>query len=65
MWGGLDVWRDLFLSELREHFSGNSLKRSALKDAMESLDQGKRFVSEGYDWLEEKLFGNTPASSLP
>jgi len=55
---GLDPWRDLFLSELQSHFaSGNPRETDALRDTFESLDQGKLFVSEGYDWLEDKLFG--------
>jgi hypothetical protein len=55
---GLDVWRDLFLTELQARFmGGNSAERTALKDALESLDQGKRHVYEGSDWIEEKLFG--------
>jgi hypothetical protein len=55
---GLDVWRDLFLSELQARFVvGNSADRAVLRDAFESLDRGKRHVYEGYDWLEEKLFG--------
>jgi hypothetical protein len=29
-----------------------------MRDAFESLDQGKYFVSNGYEWLEQKLFGD-------
>jgi hypothetical protein len=55
---GLDVWRDLFLSQLKTRFGGgNSTERQVLRDALESLDRGKRHVYEGYDWLEEELFG--------
>ena len=60
---GLDLWRDLFLNELLKRFVPlKSLQGRVLKDAVESLDRGKRFVWEGYDWLEEKLLGN-PATS--
>ncbi|HEY2234334.1 MAG TPA: hypothetical protein VGK01_12750 [Candidatus Angelobacter sp.] len=53
---GLEVWRDLFAEELRQRFAGDSGKRlDALKNAMESLDQGKMYVFDGYDWLEQKL----------
>jgi hypothetical protein len=56
---GIHVWRDLFVSELRRHFSSDdSPRKLALKSAMESLDQGKLFVMKGYDWLNEKLFGH-------
>ena len=54
---GLDIWRDLFLEELQHRFRGDSAQRAALKEAMESLDQGKSYVSDGYKWLEENLFG--------
>ena len=55
---GLEAWRDLFLSELKARFvGGNSAERTVLRDALESLDQGKRHVYEGCDWLEEELFG--------
>jgi hypothetical protein len=30
--------------------------KAALRDAFDSLDKGKRFVSEGQDWLERELF---------
>jgi hypothetical protein len=55
----LKVWRDLFLRELQERFAGDSRGRAVIMEAMESLDQGKRFVFEGYDWLEQKLFGKS------
>jgi hypothetical protein len=55
---GLDVWRDLFLSELQARFmGGGSTKQNALKNAFESLDQGKSYVYEGRTWLEKELFG--------
>jgi hypothetical protein len=56
----LDIWRDLFLSQLQNRFVGaNQIQRAALQDAFESLDRGKRYVYEGYTWLEEKLSGIT------
>jgi hypothetical protein len=60
--GGLDVWRDLFLRELRARFAGDSVRGKALRGAFEALDQGKGFVFQGYTWLEEKLFGNPSTS---
>jgi len=56
---GLAVWRDLFLKELQNRFMpGHSPERRALKEAAESLDQGKGYVFEGYEWLQEQLFGS-------
>lgn len=55
---GLVAWRDLFLSELRQRIAGDPRKGEAIREAFESLDQGKMFVSEGYDWLEGQLFGD-------
>lgn len=56
---GLDVWRNLFLSELKQRFlRGDYPKRRGLKDAAESLDLGKGYVIEGHEWLEEQLLGN-------
>lgn len=61
---GLDPWCDLFLKELRSEFvSCNCRKREAIRDAFESLDQGKYFVSREYEWLGQKLFGN-PSGQL-
>jgi hypothetical protein len=59
---GLDVWRDLFVGELQRRYLGNPSSKQVLKDAMVSLDRGKVFVSEGYEWLEEKLFGTSRTS---
>ena len=53
---GLQLWRDLFLKELKERaWPLASIERASLESALESLDTGKHFVSEGYDWLEGKL----------
>ncbi|MGC2332720.1 MAG: hypothetical protein WA581_14795 [Candidatus Acidiferrales bacterium] len=57
----LVAWRDLFLSELRERIAGSPREEEAIREAFESLDQGKMFVSEGYDWLEGGLFGERSA----
>lgn len=54
---GLQAWRDLFMSELRHRFAVDRRERiDALRSAIGSLDQGKRYVSEGYSWLKETLF---------
>jgi hypothetical protein len=53
----LIAWRDLFLSELRERVAGNPRGLAAVREAFESLDRGKMFVFDGYDWLERELFG--------
>lgn len=55
---GLDSWRDLFLQELQARFVGDSSGKKILRDAMNSLDQGKRYVSDGVEWLQAKLFGS-------
>lgn len=61
---GLEVWRDLFLKELQGRFAGDRPERiNALKSAMKSLDQGKRYVFEGYSWLEKELFSKSGQSS--
>ena len=53
---GLEVWRDLFASELKARFIGSApLRRAALEEAMKSLDHGKRYVFQGYPSLEEQL----------
>jgi len=51
-------WRDLFLSELRKRIIGNPRRLEAIREAFDSLDQGKMFVFHGREWLEEKLFGS-------
>lgn len=57
---GLQVWRDLFLKELKKRFAGDRPERiDALNSAMKSLDHGKRYVFEGYSWLKGELFGST------
>ncbi len=59
---GLQVWRDLFMEELRKRFGGQcDVPTGQLKEAVGSLDQFKRCVYEGKSWLEEKLFGHLPS----
>jgi hypothetical protein len=57
----LIAWRDLFLSELRGRIASNLRTREAIREAFESLDLGKVFVAEGYDWLQEQLLGDRSA----
>jgi len=52
---GLGAWRDLFLRKLQDLFKGG-LRFGELQKGFDSLDQGKRYVFEGYDWLEGELF---------
>jgi hypothetical protein len=59
---GLDAWRDLFVCELQHDFAGNASGKQVLRETMDSLDQGKRYVSDGFDWLDVKLFGSSPTS---
>jgi hypothetical protein len=54
---GLDAWRDMFLKEVKRIFSGFADRQWILKGAAKSLDQGKRYVTDGYDWLCTELFG--------
>jgi hypothetical protein len=54
----LEIWRDFFASELKKRFGGaRHAQDEALRDAVEGLDQGRRSVFEGYDWLRLKLLG--------
>jgi hypothetical protein len=60
----LEGWRDLFVQELRQRFAGDAGKRlDALQGAMQSLDQGKMYVFDGYEWLEQKLSGGHVAGA--
>ena len=44
------------MAELKDRFSGRDFLRwMPLTEARLSLDQGKRYVSEGSDWLEKEL----------
>ena len=52
---GLEAWRDMFLKELKHFFAGFADRQWVLRDAVQSLDQGKRYVMEGYDWLCAEL----------
>jgi hypothetical protein len=58
---GLDVWRDLFLNELKARFVAcDPVREAALAAAMNSLDRGKRYVFEGYTWLAQQISGHAP-----
>jgi hypothetical protein len=55
---GLIPWRDLFMQELQKRFGPrDSAEKAAIEGAIRSLDRGKRFVTDGYEWLQEKLLG--------
>jgi hypothetical protein len=56
---GLEAWRDMFLKELKDFFAGFADERRVLGDVVQSLDQGKRYVFDGHDWLSAELF-NAP-----
>jgi hypothetical protein len=56
---GLEVWRNMFVKELKDQFRGFPHSQDVLRDAARSLDQGKRYVFDGYDWLCAELF-NAP-----
>jgi hypothetical protein len=56
---GLEVWRDLFVTELRNQFQGFPRSQNVLKDAVQSLDHGKRYVFDGHGWLYGELFGSS------
>ena len=57
---GLDVWRNLFSSRLRSIFAGRDyLHWMPLQEAMSSLDMGKGYVAEGYDWLKQEVSKTT------
>jgi hypothetical protein len=56
---GLDAWRDMFLKELKHSFTGFADRRWALMGAVRSLDQGKRYVTEGSDWLCKELLASS------
>jgi hypothetical protein len=52
----LDAWRDLFLAKLRSMLHpSDHVRWYALQEAVESLDHGKRYVSGGYEWLQNSL----------
>ena len=56
---GLEAWRDMFLNELNHSFAGFADRQWALRGAVRSLDRGKGYVMDGYDWLCTELF-NAP-----
>jgi hypothetical protein len=56
---GLGDWLALFLKDIKERsWPYGSTERASLESAFESLDDGKLYVSEGYDWLREELLGD-------
>lgn len=50
------AWRDLFMRELKEKFNGDTKRTAVLQGAVESLDYGKQYISNGHKWLVETLF---------
>ena len=42
--------------KMKHFFAGFADRESVFRDAVQSLDQGKRYVMEGYDWLKAELF---------
>jgi len=52
-------WRDLYLGALTSRIvSASAVERDAIRHTFESLDMSKHYVYEGYEWLEDALFGN-------
>ncbi len=52
----LSAWRDLLLAKLKSMLHPSDHARwCALQEAVESLDQGKGYVSGGYEWLQNSL----------
>jgi hypothetical protein len=44
------------MKELKERFAGRDfLKWMSLKEGILALDQGKQYVVEGVEWLEDEL----------
>jgi hypothetical protein len=55
----LNVWRDLMFKEFEDCAKSPKQEHSTvLHRVFGSLDWGKPFISEGYDWLETKLHPN-------
>jgi hypothetical protein len=58
----LNRWRDALLKELKLHFpSPRQEHLNALKRVFKSLDFGKPFISDAYDWLKTQI----PIQFLP
>ena len=57
----LASWRDMFLSELQQRMAGNTREEEVIREAFDSLDQGKMYVFHGHEWLEGQLFGDPSA----
>jgi hypothetical protein len=52
---GLALWRDMFTEELKGWFRGDADRRVVLVSVVQSLDKGKGYVTDGYDWLCDQL----------
>jgi hypothetical protein len=57
----LASWRDVFLSELQQRMARNTREEGVIREAFDSLDQGKMYVFHGQEWLEGQLFGDPSA----
>jgi hypothetical protein len=54
--GNLNAWRDVFLKNLKERIkSPKQAHLTVLHRVLGSLDWGKPFISDGYDWLKTTL----------
>jgi hypothetical protein len=52
----LNAWRDIFLEELEDCVRSPKQQHfTALHRVFNTLDWGKPFISDGYDWLQTKL----------
>jgi hypothetical protein len=52
----LTSWRDLFLARLKSMIhQSDHVRWDALQEAVQSLDQGKSYVYDGYEWLQNSL----------
>jgi hypothetical protein len=53
---GLSAWRDIFLTELQDCLKSPKQEHLAvLLRVFKSLDWGKPFILDGYDWLKTRL----------
>jgi hypothetical protein len=46
----------MFSKELKHWSGGHDDRQGVLRGAVQSLDQGKRYVMEGYGWICAELF---------
>jgi hypothetical protein len=55
----LNAWRDLLLGDLADCFKSPKQEHfTVLHRVFNSLDRGKPFISDGYDWLKTKFHPN-------